>query len=92
MSGACNYQIQLSVPSPSELSGIGEVHLRVAVQLRVVFMTLVPDLRIPSGIRDSNKSELSSLSSETIGKESGINISVLWVAKLNRKIKFGCEA
>ena len=55
-------------------------------------MTLVPDLRIPSGIRDSNKSELSSLSSETIGKESGINILVLWVAKLNRKIKFGSEA
>lgn len=58
----------------------------------MVFTTLVPDLRIASGIPDSNKSELSSLSSETSGKESGINISVLWVVKLNRKIKFGSEA
>lgn len=58
----------------------------------MVFTTLVPDLRITSGIQDSNKSELSSLSSETSGKESGINISVLWVVKLNRKIKFGSEA
>lgn len=58
----------------------------------MVFTTLVPDLRITSGVPDSNKSELSSLSSETSGKESGINISVLRVVKLNRKIKFGSEA